>query len=74
LSTQLSDTQVVVDPLIEKINTMDPTSPQVIAVKASVAIHITQDLQGYLNEPKRHFKEFMQELRNIVSSIAVVIP
>ena len=44
LSTQLSDAQVVVDPLIEKINTMDPTSPQFIAVEATVAIHITQDL------------------------------
>jgi hypothetical protein len=44
LFRQLSDAQVAVDPLIEKINTIDLTTSQVTTVEIKVDVQLMKDL------------------------------
>lgn len=38
------------------------------------AIKLMKDLEGHLNEVVRQYKDFMEEVKRIVSSVVEVIP
>jgi hypothetical protein len=71
--TQLSDIQVVSSPLIEKLNITDLKTPQVTTINVETTIQLSKDLQGQFNKPEQQYKEFIVEVKSIVSSTAMVI-
>jgi hypothetical protein len=64
--TQLSDIQVVVNPLVEQLNITDLKTPQATTIDVEATIQLSKDLQGQLNEPKHQYKDFMEEVKSIV--------
>jgi len=48
----ISDIQVVVAPLVEKLNITNLTTPHIITIDIQEAIQLSKDLQGQLNEPE----------------------
>ena len=72
--TQFSDAQVVVMPMIHKMETVDLIAPQVAIIDADEFIQVTQKIHDTLNESGNQFKVFLQEVMKMVSSIASVTP
>jgi hypothetical protein len=66
--------QVVVAPLIKKMETIDLISPKVIMSDADEVFHLTHEIHDTLNESNNQFKEFLQEVMNMVPSITSIIP
>jgi hypothetical protein len=58
--THPTDVEVVFSPLIEKMNVMDLTVPQVTLADVNTIVYLMQEIQGTLNKLDHQFKDFMQ--------------
>jgi hypothetical protein len=56
--------------LIEKINAMDLTIPQVTTIDVDAFVQLTPKIKGILKETDLQFKEFVQEFKNTIPSVA----
>jgi hypothetical protein len=72
--TQLKVVHLVATPMIEKIETIDRKSPQVMEVDVNEVVQLTQQLHDTLDEFDNQFKESLQEFMNTVPFVASITP
>jgi len=52
----------------------DLETPQITTIDVEATIQLAKYLQGQLEEPQLQYKDFVEEVKRMVSSVAEIIP